>query len=389
MDAILLAIALGADGWLLLSVAWVQARQSGSWLLKPIDAFAPLLSTALVALALVLLSASGFCAAAAVLPRLRAPLWSSRALPLVANLVYCAHSAAAFTALEHTWTSRSSILGLFHPPRAECARHIAVALIGLAIAAAVLAFCAASTFEDAAQGCLATTLMLSAMAMLPVLHTFYLSFSVVPTSAGHRPCASEQAACSAGGARGDGGGSLASADTNRPATLAAVRSGIRFAEGTVRYRRRRWLGSCAVAALFSGSAMSYVLAMARAGSLVLRSETLSPPAAYVGLLFFGVALLIHWPPLAACADVWYSGELLLGFEPADAPRGSRQPLWAFLVLLLSISACAGGSSLLVAAAVVVKLEHGVEGGGAPPALDASMLRKCVLMDALASLASAL
>ena len=75
MDAILLAIALGADGWLLLSVAWVQARQSGSWLLKPIDAFAPLLSTALVALALVLLSASGFCAAAAVLPRLRAPLW--------------------------------------------------------------------------------------------------------------------------------------------------------------------------------------------------------------------------------------------------------------------------------------------------------------------------
>jgi hypothetical protein len=31
----------------------------------------------------------------------------------------------------------------------------------------------------------------------------------------------------------------------------------------------------------------------------------------------------------------------------------------------------------------------VEGGGAPPALDASMLRKCVLMDALASLASAL
>ena len=83
---------------------------------------------------------------------------------------------------------------------------------------------------------------------------------------------------------------------------------------------------------------------------------LLPTALQVLLLFTGVALLLHWPPLAACADVWYSGTPWMGFEPADAPRAWRRRPAAFCLLLLSVLACAIGSSLVLLATAVVRTE---------------------------------
>ena len=87
VDAILLAAALGFDALLLLNVAWVQARQVDGRLLRVLDAHAPLAATALVVAAVTLLSVGGLCGAAVGLPRVRDPLWTSRALPLAANLI--------------------------------------------------------------------------------------------------------------------------------------------------------------------------------------------------------------------------------------------------------------------------------------------------------------
>ena len=110
---------------------------------------------------------------------------------------------------------------------------------------------------------------------------------------------------------------------------------------------------------FAGSATCYVRAVAEPQSVVLASDGLVAPAPYLALLACGFGILIHWPPFAACADVWYSGEGLLGFEPSDAPRGlgRRRSRWAaFQLLLLSFLCASVGSSCLFVAVVVLRVD---------------------------------
>ena len=221
---------------------------------------------------------------------------------------------------------------------------------------------------------LATLCFLVGMPLIPYVH--HLGASVEwPTSADStRPPHSPSAAVATMPPR-----------TTTPAEVAPSAT----ACGVLSDRGRRLLLSALAAALLSAGCLSLVASIATASPFVMVSDGLGPPAPYLTLLIIGGFLLIHWPPLAACADVWYSGDALLGFEPSDAPQraipasgaAADAPSVKPLLLLLASFVCAiGGSASLLAAGFVhfddrPVVAHGGEGmsqeGGSQEPLSSS------------------
>ena len=131
-----------------------------------------------------------------------------------------------------------------------------------------------------------------------------------------------------------------SRDTRRSATgelsAAAASAALPAPTEWVRWRLR----ACGafVGMVGAGAALCFVQVGTSQGSL----------HGSVPLQVAGALMLLHSPPLAALADVWFRGRAFAGFEPSDAPPERLRSGGARVLLLLAVALAAVGSGLVFA-----------------------------------------